>query len=167
MGSISANTELDGYVGIDDTEAIDPVWHRARDSIDENRMKHVLVIWSSVWLVTYNMQCPSYGRNTCMFSLHASSLGPLPSRRVHGPSWHPLTVCSIPRPWAAGLYRRLTKAKRDKITKRLKRKQFDIVKQYIDDNGRRRVILVYDYDPLAAMTLQLKICATWLKHDTP
>ena len=49
-------------------------------------------------------------------------------------------TCDL-RPFAAGLYRKLSKAKREKIKKRLLKKKLEIVRQHVDADGRKRVNL--------------------------
>ena len=49
------------------------------------------------------------------------------------------------RPFASGLYRKLSKAKRDKIKKRLLKMNLKIVHQHVDADGRKRVHLFMQF----------------------
>ena len=51
------------------------------------------------------------------------------------------SVIAFLRPFAGGLYRKLSKGKREKIKQRLLKKNIKIVRQYVDANGRKRVTL--------------------------
>lgn len=50
-----------------------------------------------------------------------------------------ISIVDLPRPWPAGLYRKLTKAQREKLKRRLLKKGAALVKTYTDRHGKKRV----------------------------
>lgn len=55
----------------------------------------------------------------------------------------PLALQALLRPWAMWMYRKMTKAFRMKLNKRLLRKGGQLVRKYLDKHGRTRVSVPY------------------------